>query len=294
MAVVASGGEGRASTRLLGAGAVVVAIASIVVWTHRGAPEAPRSISTDRAETEPDRPPARERQRPDPALPAKAATASSPTAARAHPASPSADGPTTDEQDPLFGVRSASDDPTQKGTDALVASLHSADPVVVTEAAKALIARRATSAVGELAKIDLATAGGSALSIVDALGKLGAMADGSEKDAAVDRLLALLAEEKAHPGADSAAHLLQIYEALGETGDPKARGPLEAELTDPSVGRAPKVVIVGALVAIGPADSRAALEKARAQEASPVDGDPFEEEVRKELLAAIDKALATP
>ena len=197
-----------------------------------------------------------------------------------------------DERGPLVDVQRAMADPSSDGTNRLVASLSSGDAVVVAEASKALIARRATSAIRSLTEIDLSAAAGGGLSIIDALGRLGALADPREKGAAVDRLIALLADEKRRDARESASNLLQIYEALGETRDPRAAKALEAELLDPEVGRAPKVVIVQALVSIGGSDRRAALAGARAQQAEVVGADAFEEEVRQELVAAIDKALA--
>ncbi len=197
-----------------------------------------------------------------------------------------------DETDPLNEVKSAALDSSGKSTDKLVASLSSTDSVVVAEAAKALIERRATNQIAALAKLDLTSAAGGGLSIIDALGKLGTIAGPDEKTIAVERLIAMLAEEKRRHAPESASNLIQIYEALGETRDPRAEKPLDAELLDASVGRAPKVVIVNALIAIGSSGSRDALTEARSKEATARPSDAFEEELRVELLAAIDKALA--
>lgn len=188
-------------------------------------------------------------------------------------------------------VLSAALDHTPSGTGALIASLTSDNEVVVAEAARALIDRRATEAIAPLARIDLATAAGSGLSIIDALGKLGGFAEGAERSAAVDRLIAMLAEEKRRGARESPANLLQIYEALGQTGDPRAAPPLEAELLDPSVPRAPKVVIVGSLVLLAQSSSRAALETALTTQRAAKGSDDFDEEIRVELVSAIEEAL---
>lgn len=50
------------------------------------------------------------------------------------------------------------------------------------------------------------------------------------------------------------------------------------------------MVIVHALVEIGQSSSKAALSSARTQQTEP-QSDSFEEELRKELLGAIDQAL---
>ena len=238
----------------------------------------------------------RTERRPRPASADEPASTSSATTTAKDRARPSAsgDGPTPEEEDPandpLHQVRLASADVSDEATAKLVAELRSTDEVVVTEAANALVARHAVSAIGPIAKMDLAAAGGGGLSIIDALGKLGGMAGAGERGTAVDRLLAMLASEKERNAPESPGNLLQIYEALGDTHDPRAAGPLEVELLDPAVGRAPKVVIVKALVAIGQSSSHAALTTARAQQSKP-DSDSFEEELRKELVATIDKAL---
>jgi hypothetical protein len=192
----------------------------------------------------------------------------------------------------LAAIRRAKVDPSQDGTTALVAMMRSDDAVVVAEAAKALVLREDTDAIASLATIDLRNAGGAGLSVIEALGKLGGMADAEGKAAAVNRLLAMLAEAKQHDGPETPGHLLQIYEALGQTRDPRAAGPLESELADAEVGRAPKVVVVQALALIGEPRSRAAMLRLRAQELGTKLGDAFEAEVQRDLLVAIDAALA--
>lgn len=197
-----------------------------------------------------------------------------------------------DVSDPaLKAVLAARDDPSAEATETLIDNVSSPDPVVVAEAARALIARQATAAIAPLARIRLEEAAGSGLSVIDALGKLGGAAEGDEKTAAVDRLLSMLREEKRRGARESPGNLLQIYEALGDTGDPRAAPALEAELLDPSVPRAPKVVIVQALVEIGLPSSKEALGAAHAEQSAQRASDAFEEEIRQELVAKIEEAL---
>lgn len=191
----------------------------------------------------------------------------------------------------VLAVLAARDDRTPAGTRSLITSLTSEDEIVVAEATKALIERGATEAIGPLARIDLTSAAGSGLSIIDALGRLGAVATDSDRGVAVDRLIEMLAEEKRRGARESPGNLLQIYEALGKTGDPRAAAPLEAELLDPTVPRAPKVVIVGSLVQLAQPSSRAALETALTTESAAVGSDAFEEEIRVELVGVIAAAL---
>ncbi len=197
-----------------------------------------------------------------------------------------------DVSDPaLKNVLSARDDRSPSGTDTLIDGLGSSDEIVVAEAAKALVAREATGAIAPLAAISLEKAAGSGLSVIDALGKLGGVAEGDEKNAAVERLLKMLREEKLRRAPESPGNLLQIYEALGDTRDPKAAPALEGELLDASVPRAPKVVIVHALVDVGLASSKDALGAARADQAAQQGSDAFEEEIRRELVATLGEAL---
>ena len=87
--------------------------------------------------------------------------------------------------------------------------------------------------------------------------------------------------------------MLYVYEALGRTGDPRAAAPLTDELADAQVGTAAKVVVVEALVRLGASGSRAALTALRARLVAAPSADAFEAELERELIAAIDQALAT-
>ncbi len=190
-------------------------------------------------------------------------------------------------------VLAARDDRSDEGTRTLTDNLTSRDPIVVAEAARALVARQATEAITQLAAIRLDEAAGSGLSVIAALGKLGAVANEDEKSTAVDRLLSMLRTEKRRDARESPGNLLQIYEALGDTRDPGAAPALEAELLDATVPRAPKVVIVHALLEIGMPSSKDALRAAHGEQSAQRGSDAFEEEIRQELVAALEEALET-
>jgi len=142
-----------------------------------------------------------------------------------------------------------------------------------------------------LVAYDVAGRPAAALAIIDAMGRIGAVADPAQRGDVVDRLLALLQDEKRRGARESQGNVLQIYEALGQLGDPRAVAPLERELLDPTVGLAPKSVVVQALVALRAQRSRGALEQLRAQLEASADGVGFEAELRRELLATIRAAL---
>jgi hypothetical protein len=175
-------------------------------------------------------------------------------------------------------------------TDVLVAGLDSEDPIVVAEAANALVGRGAVDVLPVLVEEDVIARPKAAPSLIYAMGRLAAKAGPKERAAAVDRLLALMAEEKKRGAQESQGNLLQIYEALGDTGDARAIAPLERELLDASVATAPKVVVVQALVALRATQSRPTLEKLAAQLASSTKTG-FEAELEHDLLAVIREAL---
>lgn len=274
----------------LAVGGCLAALVAYFVW--RQPPGAGANSASARTQASH----AREREDARAERPAEPAKRPTRTRAEKQPAtpSPSADVPLSSAQasDPAVqAVLAARLDDSPRGTKTLIANLTSKDDVVVAEAAGGLIARGATEAIEPLAKIDLPTAAGSGLSIIDALGKLSGLADADERKVAVDRLIEMLAEEKRRGAPESPGNLLQIYEALGETHDPRAATALEAELVDPTVPRAPKVVIVQSLVKLAEPSSHAVLETALATERAAKESDAFEEEIRLELVGAIEEAL---
>jgi hypothetical protein len=173
----------------------------------------------------------------------------------------------------------------------LLGRLGSSDPFVVLDAADGLAARKVTDAIPALAALDIRKSADSAPSIIDALGRLAAAADSTGRKTATERLLALLAQEKTRGAPESAANLLSIYEALGQTKDPAAAPALEAELRDRSVTLAARTVVVDALVRLGQPSSRAALTAARREAAATTTHDALEEEVRGEFVAQLDRAV---
>lgn len=270
-----------ASRATLAIGAVAVAgLAALVIARggSRPARTAPPTAATDDAASPAPSVPATPAAR-APAAPA--AVAPSPTSA----AVPTAGAYTMDD------LKLALADPSDDGTARLIDGLASDDVVVVGEAADGLVARRAIGAIVALAAIDLDARPGVIPAVVDSLGKLGGVAPGASRDAAVTRLLALLRSEKAKGAAAIPSTLLYVYEALGRTGDPRAVAPLTDELADARVGTAAKVVVVEALARLGASGSRDALAALRARLVGAPSPDAFEAELQRDLIAAIDQAL---
>ncbi len=249
---------------------------------HDTAQVEPSPLVTRRPPPEPQEP---EAWRHEPAANAPHAEVSVPAAWRGSVAPSAAhvggseDGSWPDEQ---FAVRTV---------DALIDRLSSDDPHIVLDAADGLRARNAVEAIPTLAALDITASPDSARSVIDALGKLGGAADADRQKTATDRLIALLAQEKARPSPDAAGNVLQIYEALGDTRDPRAASALESELADPGVPLAALVVIAEALTKLNQASSFKPLSDARARVAALSFDDAFMMEVRADVLAALDAAL---
>jgi hypothetical protein len=203
----------------------------------------------------------------------------------ADPAAAPSTGPTIEE---VFAARN---DTSTESLAVLLAGVESDDPVVVAESTLALIGRKAVSALPVLLAQDIPSRPAASLIIIDGLGRLAAFASPEERSEVVDHLVALMHAEKQRRAPESQGNLLQIYEALGQTGDPRAIPPLEQELVDTTVPTAPKVVIVQALVALRATQSRGVLERVSAELSASTTQDAFEAELRQDLLAVIRDAL---
>jgi hypothetical protein len=182
-------------------------------------------------------------------------------------------------------------DASARTTESLIAALGSSDGFLVVEAADELAERKATSAIPSLVAMDIAKNPRSAPSVIEALGSLGSSADAAGRKTATDRLLVLLAQERARKAPESAANILALYTALGQTQDPRAATALEAELADPRVTLAAKTAVVEALVRLRQPTSRAALRALQQHLPTVVAADAFEEAVRHDLELAVDRAL---
>ena len=189
--------------------------------------------------------------------------------------------------DPLARVRALTADPRPAAVAGLAALLSSRDAAVLLETLDTLIARGDPSALPAVLRVDLSVPG-VAPSAVVAMGKLGAAATATARDAALRRLTEILNDEKKRP---DLGVLLHVYEALGELADPRSVELLERELADDTVPRAGKHLVVLALGRIGERRSAPALAALRASLATPA-ADPLEEAIRTELTRAIDDVLA--
>lgn len=218
--------------------------------------------------------------------------ASSPSSETAPPVKSDAPSPASSAADSSIArVKAAKQDPTERGTQALIAALSDADPIAVVEAADGLVARRSRAGALALTTVDVRRSGELGPEVIDAMGKMSA-ADPTVRSALVTHLLDLLAQEKSRlPAPDAAANLLELYEALGESGDPAAAPALEVELEDPTVGMAAKVEVAKSLEHIGAERSALALRRELQLLVGRTEPDDFAEQVRVELVSALREAI---
>ncbi len=192
--------------------------------------------------------------------------------------------------DALVAVRAAIADPSPEGTAALVSMLDGEDSVAQLEAIDELVERGHVAALSRLAKMDPADDPYIGPSIIVALGELGRAApDEATRHAALDRLVALLAQEKERNGSDSIGNVITIIEAIGALGHPDGAAALERELGDPFHDVASQTTIVLALGRLGQSSSIAALARFRATLTPGRADEDLDRELEKELFAAIDE-----
>ena len=265
------------------AGAVCVLALGVFLWRAKEDPKPPKRVTAERVAPEPERVP--EIVRPV-----------SPTQDRASledlAAAPSASAVSTDLAESQPDAE-ADDRFANRNVEALMDRLSSDDQHLVLDSADGLRARKAVEAIPKLASLDIAQHPDSARGVIKALGELAGAADADDREVATDRLIALLAQEKARDAPDAPGNVLQIYEALGQTGDPRAAAALEPELSDRTVPLAALTVVADALANLGQPSSVAALAEAHARVAALAFDDAFLSEVQKDVIASIDRALAS-
>ncbi|MBX3197090.1 MAG: hypothetical protein KF894_02945 [Labilithrix sp.] len=197
-----------------------------------------------------------------------------------------------DASDTLVAVRAAIKDESAASTEVLMRAIDSDDSVARLEAIDELVRRKHVAAVKPLLKLDPADDPFVGPTALLALGRLGHEAGGGTAEATVTRLSKLLEAEKARQGVDSPGNILLIFEALGHTKTASAAQVLERELVAPEHGTAARVAIVDAIEACGQRTSTQALEAFR-EAFQLVAIDPFERELEKDLVAAVERALAS-
>lgn len=283
----------RGRSVLIGAGSFIVVLGAALLALSRPAPPAALDAPARDAPEAPGAEPV------DTAPPAPART-TAPGQAAAAPTAPEAAleaaRPPLDEGAPNgaagdVAAEELGDAAASDVVDTLIAALRSSNDFVVVDAADELVARKATEALPTLERFDVTGRPHAAPSVIDALGRLAGDADPRARRTATDRLLALLAEERTRGARESAGNVLALYEALGRTGDPRAAAALEREALDPGVSFAAKTVIVEALVRLRQPTSAPILRRLLAMLADAEASDELEEETRRELATAIDRAL---
>lgn len=180
---------------------------------------------------------------------------------------------------------------TNRSITALMDRLSSPDQTLVLDAADGLRARKATFAIPKLAAIDIVQNADAARTVIEAMGVLAGLATGPDHGTAVDRLLALLVQEKARDRRDAPGNVLQIYEALGDTADRRAADALEKELADDTVPLSALTVITASLVKLAQPSSKSALESAKTRVGNLSPDDDFQREVQQEVVQKMAAAI---
>lgn len=188
----------------------------------------------------------------------------------------------------LASVRAASLDPSADGARLLMQALDGSDPVAKLEAIDALVERRHLPALAPLLRFTPADDPYLAPTVLVGLGELGGHAPPPERRAVLDRLLALLREEKTRGGADSAGNVITIVESIGRLGDPGGASALERELADPFHDVTNQTAIVKSIGLLGQRSSVDALERFRAGLDLGKTADPFERELESDLVSTLD------
>lgn len=197
-----------------------------------------------------------------------------------------------DAGDELVAVRAAIKDESDAATQVLMRALDSDDSVAKLEAIDELARRKHVAALEPLLKLDPADDPFVGPTALLALGRLAHEAGGGPAEATVERLSKLLEAEKARQGTDSPGNILLIFEALGHTRIASAARVLERELVAPEHGTAAKVAVVDALEACGQRTSTRALAAFR-EAFQGAATDAFERELERDLMTAVDRALAS-
>ena len=84
---------------------------------------------------------------------------------------------------------------------------------------------------------------------------------------------------------------MQLYEALGDTADPRAAVALEKELADPNVPLSALVVVTEALVKLKQPSSKSALESAKTRVTDRAVDDDFQRAVQQEVVQKMAAAI---
>jgi hypothetical protein len=169
----------------------------------------------------------------------------------------------------------------------LEAALNDRDPWVQMDAAEVATELGYTPAIRTLAKVDIRKDPYLVGPVTRGLGALGTQATAEERAAARDRLVQLLAEERAK--LTDPAIVLASIQALADLGDPSAVPALVDAMNDDRLFLGARSAAASALLAIGDARARPALEAFAAMLRSvPSESlDEMQRAVRDETVAAI-------
>jgi hypothetical protein len=181
--------------------------------------------------------------------------------------------------------------PTGAPLEGLRAALEGGDPWRQREAVVAVVDARDASAIPLLIAADVRSNGYVGAAVIEGLGQLAhETSDPSLRTRATGRLLEIVRDERAGTAPASIGNVLLAVEALGVAEDPAASRPLAAELIRHELPTSVLVQIVQTLAQLGDRSALGAIRSFRDRLAAEREADPFEEEVRREAIAAAEEA----
>lgn len=174
----------------------------------------------------------------------------------------------------------------------LAEAMKSPDPFVRRSAIEAALARKDTSALPTIARVDLTENGYVAASAIDATGKLAALASEPEKRDAVRTLRGWLEQETRRKSRDAMGNTSILVDSLADTRSPEAIPPLVAALDSASLPLHIETRIVDALAALDAKQAAPSVERFVARVTALKPSDEMQQALAKEAIETANAALA--
>lgn len=175
---------------------------------------------------------------------------------------------------------------------ALEEAMKSPDPFVRRSAIESALARKDTSALPTIARVDLTENGYVAASAIDATGKLAALASEPEKRDAVRTLKGWLEQESKRKSRDAMGNTSILVDSLADTQSPEAIPPLVAALDSASLPLHIETRIVEALAALDAKQAAPSVERFVARVTALKPSDEMQQALAKEALETANATLA--
>lgn len=171
-------------------------------------------------------------------------------------------------------------------------AMASSDPFERRDAIEKAIARKDVSALPAIMAVDLTQNGYVAASAIDAVGKLGALAEPAARSEAVKTLDRWLRQESKRNAQEALGNASIAVDALAETKSAEAVAPLVSALDAATLPLHIETRIVESLDALGAKSAAPSVARFAARVSALKPADDFEAALATEALAAANAALA--